>query len=151
MLLLIELLRHTAEQMTTHPSPPICISRANRSLIHKQHCETQQNTFQLIPKTTGTATASYPHVRTSPCSIVSGSEDKRRRISRGKTHSVLKTLTQLLSARTAKIIHQPHLRYVGLLNVYHNIFTRPAVLNLWSAAPWGSVTPTQVVRDCLGN
>jgi hypothetical protein len=29
--------------------------------------------------------------------------------------------------------------------------SRAAVLNLWSADPWGSATPTQRVRDCLGN
>jgi hypothetical protein len=27
----------------------------------------------------------------------------------------------------------------------------PMVLNLWFADPWGSATPTQGVRDCLGN
>jgi hypothetical protein len=27
---------------------------------------------------------------------------------------------------------------------------KPAVLNLWSANPWGLVTPIQGARDCLG-
>jgi hypothetical protein len=30
-------------------------------------------------------------------------------------------------------------------------YTRAAVLNLWSADSWGYATPTQGVRDCLGN
>jgi hypothetical protein len=31
------------------------------------------------------------------------------------------------------------------------ILYKAAVLNLWSADPWGSSTPTQGVHDCLGN
>jgi hypothetical protein len=64
---------------------------------------------------------------------------------------------------SARIIKSRRMRWTGqkermgeMRNEYSILIgnpeeSRPTVLNVWSADPWGSATPSQGVRDYLGN